>query len=220
MRKINKQTILAKTYKEWEESFSTDADHPEYSSSKGRFYHDIVANLVWIQKGLCSYTEYFMEAHQKFAPENWTDNRFASNFKPAGVLDHYDPDLKPKKGWLWSNFFVIDTDINTKIKGRKKPKAILKPDTADFDPAYFLAYNPAQHIFIPNPERTIEEQGNILHDITVLGLNWQPTVERRENYLTDKINDVKYGGATYTSVFASLFQFFTAFELSRHYMEN
>lgn len=219
MRKLNKTDLLALEYKNWEDAIPKGTNHPGYNSSKGRrFYYDIIANLIWVQKGLCAYTEYKLQDFDKCAAAYWQDARF-SKFDFAGELDHYDPSLKQNQAWLWDNFFLIDSDVNSKkVKGSKSPKGILKPDKGDFDPHFYLEYNIDEHFFKPSPERTIQEQQDIFHDITVLGLNWQPTVERRKAYLLDKIIDVTYQKLTYDEAYGSLYQFFTAFELCKQYM--
>jgi hypothetical protein len=220
MRKIDKTEILATAYKTWESNIKSGEPHPKYNSSGGRFYYDIIANLVWVQKGLCAYTEYQMQGYGHVSPENWTDNKYPQ-FDFAGELDHYDPDLKTEQGWLWDNFFLIDADINSKkVKGAIKPNGLLKPDKADFDPSFYIEYDVNTHLFCPNRNRTAAEQLDIKHDIETLGLNWDPIKTRRESYLNKKIRAVKYGQQTYSETFTELYQFFTAFELSRPYMEN
>jgi len=218
MRKIDKRDILATQYKKWLDNLLEDADHPKYNSSKSKYYYDIIANLIWIQKGLCAYTEYFMQDYQQYRDANWTGGVFPE-FAFAGELDHYYPHLKENRGWLWDNFFLIDADVNSKkVKGSKVPFGILKPDKIDFDPFYYLEYDISNHLFLPSNERGIDEQLDILHDLKVLGLNWQPTVERRANYLNPIINDVRYGVLTYDDAYGRLYQFFTAFELCKNYM--
>jgi hypothetical protein len=218
MRKLDKAEILAIEYKNWQDGFIPAVNHPNYNSSANQFYYDIIANLIWIQKGLCAYTEYMMQDYEKCAPANWRNNKF-DRFDFAGELDHYDPTLKNIQGWLWDNFFLIDSDVNSKkVKGSKKPNSLLKPDKPDFEPSYYLEYDVSIHQFIPNKLRTFDEQALILHDINTLGLNWQPTVERRAKYLNEIINDVRYGEVTFENAYNKLIQFFTAFNLSKNYM--
>jgi hypothetical protein len=220
MRKLDKTEILAIGYKNWQDGFLHNEPHPKYNSSAGKFYYDIIANLIWIQKGLCAYTEFRMQDFTKCTPENWNNNTF-KKFDFAGELDHYNPSLKNTQGWLWDNFFLIDSDVNSKkVKGSKKPHSLLKPDKPDFNPCFYLEYDVTSHLFRPSKIRTIDEQNLILHDINALGLNWQPTVERRAKYLNEIINDVKYGVVTFENANLNLFQFFTAFELSKNYMLN
>ena len=220
MRSIDKTAILAKAYKKWEEGFAAGEHHPPYNSSSGKFYYDIIANLIWVQKGLCAYTEFMMQDFEKCRSEKWVNDSYGK-FDFAGELDHYNPLLKETEGWLWDNFFLIDADVNSKkVKGAKEPKGILKPDKPGFDPAYYLEYDVANHLFIPNRERLPEEQIIILDDLNCLGLNWQPTVERRGKYLNEYISDVKYGVITFEEANKKLMQFFTAFDLCKNYMSE
>jgi len=60
MRKIEKDLTLATAYKKWLDGLNKSGEeHPEYTSN-GKFYQDIVANLLWVQKGLCAYTAMFL----------------------------------------------------------------------------------------------------------------------------------------------------------------
>ena len=218
MRRIDKTIVLAIKYKEWIYGLAESDSQPEYNSSKGKFYYDIIANLIWIQQGLCAYTEYYLQDYRKCGIENWNNGIF-EKFSFAGELDHYNPQLKKAQGWLWDNLFLIDADVNSKkVKGHTVPLGILKPDNIDFDPHYYLEYDITNHLFLPSKERTIIDQEHILHDLKTLGLNWQPTVERREKYLNEKVNEVRYGVHTYQEAYNNIYQFFTAFELCKSYM--
>lgn len=86
MRRLDKTDILATNYKEWLDALAEDINHPTYKSSKGKFYYDIIANLIWIQKGLCAYTEFCMQDYDKCGVEHWT-NGFFKQFEFAGELD-------------------------------------------------------------------------------------------------------------------------------------
>jgi hypothetical protein len=221
MRKLDKTQLLATHYKAEIDNLPQDQPHPAYTSSAWKsYYYDIVANLNWVQKGLCAYTEVLLQDYEHTAPEKWTDGRYG-RFECAGQLDHYDPDLKVAQGWLWDNFFLVDAAINSKkVKGSKKPNGILEPDKPDFDPAYWLEYNTEYHIFIPNSGRTIEEQNATLHDINTLGLNWGTVKDRRQKYLNKAMRTVIDKDKSFSDAFAELYQFFTAFELSKAYMES
>jgi hypothetical protein len=221
MQPLDKTQVFAKPYKTWQDNLTaTNTNHPAYNSSKGEFYYDIIANLIWVQKGLCAYTEYRLQAFEKCAEKFWDNGKF-QKFDFAGELDHYDPTLKANQSWLWDNFFLIDADINSKkVKGNKQPNGILKPDKADFNPADFLEYEIATHLFIPSRLLQPEEQYRVLHDIDTLGLNWQPIKERREEYLNEFLLDVKYKKITFVDAMNKLTQFFTAFRLCREYLES
>jgi len=146
--------------------------------------------------------------------ENWESGKYGKGkFEFFGHLEHYDDSLKDNKGWLWSNLFVVDSDINTKRKGSKSVKYALKPDADDYDPFYFLEYNFKEHKFLPNKDREFELQEDILHDINVLGLNFQPVVQNRKAQLTTLVEEVRLGIKTLEEAKTSLRKYFTAFEM-------
>ena len=212
MQKIKKELSLAKVYKSWLDGLSKDnKDHPEYKSAT-RFYYDVVANLLWVQKGLCAYTEMYLVDLKHVNPKEWKKGRF-NKFEFLGHLDHYDSSLKSKKGWEWNNFFVVHSDVNVKRKGSKKVNGILKPDEGQFSPFYFLQYDFKTHCFVPNSEREFDLQRKILEDINVLGLNFRPIIDYRREYLMPIIDDVLIGKSTLNEARTKLFQFYTSFEM-------
>lgn len=212
MRKINKTLTLASAYKTWLESL--EADHPEYKSS-GKFYYDIVANLLWVQQGLCAYTEMFLSNPKDVDSQNWQKGRLKEKkLEFLGQLDHYDSSLKKKKGWEWDNFFVIHSDINVKRKGQRKVNKLLKPDEEKYDPFYYLDYDFKTHNFLPNRTRDFALQSKILEDINTLGLNFKPIIDYRKEYLKPIIDDVLLGQKTLKQAQEALFKFYTAFEMS------
>lgn len=214
MRKLNKdEKILAKKYKAWLDRLETDGkDHPEYSS-KHEFYIDVVANLLWIQDGLCAYTEQFLFDHKELSDGNWENGRFGKGkFDFYGHLEHYNESLKKKKGWLWSNLFVVQADVNNK-KGSRSVKYALKPDVDDYDPFYLLEYSFKEHRFLPNSNRNFKLQEDILNDINVLGLNYQPLIQDRKEQLNTLVEEVKLKQKTLEQVRESLREYYTAFEM-------
>jgi hypothetical protein len=211
MRKIDKSQILATTYKTWLDSLNEI--HPEYASSSDKYYYDIVANLVWIQGGLCAYTEMILNDKSAVKPEKWKEGGF-KKFEVKGALDHYFPNLKKTTGWDWNNFFLIDYDINTKIKGSKIPNGILKPDQENYDPFYFLQYNYDLHKFEANNNRDFDFQLRIKHDIDILGLNYGPIIYLRKVYLQQQFSDLITGHRDLNYIKNNLNQFYTAFEMS------
>ncbi len=214
MRKIDKKLELATAYKKWIDKLTAEnKNHPVYSSSKNKYYYDIVANLLWVQSGLCAYTEMFLMNPADVRPENWKNGAF-TKFDFMGQLDHYDSKLKTSKGWDWNNFFVVHTDVNTKVKRDKKFNGILKPDKVDYDPFYFLQYDFKTHFFIPNKTRTIQEQVLILEDIGVLGLNYKPIIDYRKEYLKPLVDEVDLGFSSIEEIRNKLIKFYTAFEMS------
>lgn len=214
MRKIDKSELLATKYKKWLDDLATKGkNHPKYNSSDFKYYYDIVANLVWLQAGLCAYSEKQLQDHRKCGPEHWIDGRF-NKFPFGGQLDHYDSTLKTKKGWDWDNFFLADSDLNMKHKRENRPHGVLKPDMPDFDPNTYLEYKLPEHIFVPNRNLDFETQEKVLHDLTCLGLNFEPIIDTRKSYLAEYLTDIEYQAQTAEQVREKLYQFFTAFEMA------
>lgn len=214
MRKIDKSVLLATKYKKWLDDLSKNGKtHPKYTSSAFKYYYDIVANLVWLQAGLCAYSERKMQDHRKCAPEKWTEGAF-KQFQFSGQLDHYDAAFKTTKGWDWDNFFLIDADLNVKSKRDTRPHGILKPDMAAFDPNVYLEYKLPDHIFVPNRQLDFATQEKVRHDLTCLGLNFEPIIDIRKEYLSPYLTDIEYQAQTPDQVRLRLTQFYTAFEMA------
>ena len=214
MKPINKNLALATAYKTWLENWErNNLTHPTYNSSNGKFYYDIVANLLWVQKGLCAYTEKFLIDPKRVDPNLWKGGTF-NKFEFLGNLDHYDATLKTDKGWAWDNFFMIHTDVNTKVKRDKGVNHILKPDKETFDPFYYLDYDLATHLFFANADREPDEIAKIAHDIFALGLNFQPISDYRKIALAPIIEKVKYRALSIDEARAELHEFYTAFEMA------
>jgi hypothetical protein len=135
MRKIDKKQQLSTVYQNWENALNqADQSHPTYNSSQGAYYHDIVMDALHCQNGLCAYTEIQLCPPQFLTPDNWENGYYKNkNRHHNGQLEHFDERLKWKdkdikkgkivvyqhKDWLWSNFFVIDSDTNNR-KGDKE----------------------------------------------------------------------------------------------------
>ena len=220
MRKIDKTQILATVYKAWLDKLTPEnKEHPAYTSSDWKYYYDIIANLIWVQGGLCAYTEKRLQDHTPFAVVNWKNGRY-KKCEFAGNLDHYDNTLKEKYGWLWDNLFVIDTDVNVKLKRSNTPNGILKPDLPDFNPFTLLEYDLTTHFFIPCRDLDFDKQELVRQDIGFLGLNFTPIADIRREYLSPLIEKVKYQQQTFDETHLQLNQFFTAFEMSKNYMEK
>ncbi len=176
MRKIDKSTILSVKYKVWEEGLALNK-HPKYGSSKNRYYHDIKMNLLYCQKGLCAYTEQFLCDIKYLDRANWDDKEYTKSLTQEekhaiqGDLDHFDESLKANDGWLWDNFFVVSTHNNCRIKGSKLVKAILKPDSPDYDPYKYLTFDSEEGIFGANGALDDAEKEDVEYMINTLGLN-------------------------------------------------
>lgn len=148
------------------------------------------------------------------SPDKWVKGKFPEKFKFFGQLEHYDESLKKTKGYLWSNLFVVHSDINTKNKGSKKVNYVLKPDLNNYDPFFLLQYNFKSHYFIPNIEREDDLQIKILEDINVLGLNFQPVIQQRRKKLNGLIESVRLKQKTLIEARLELFEFYTSFEMA------
>lgn len=218
MRKIDKTQILATVYKIWlDKLVQANEDHPAYNSSNGKYYYDIIANLIWVQQGLCAYTELRLQDHSLFALEYWENGKY-KQCKTKGELDHYNNTIKERFGWNWDNLFVIDADVNKKWKRSNTPNGILKPDLPNFDPTQLLEYDLSNHFFIPNRNLNFATQELVNQDISCLGLN--AIADIRRMYLSPLIERVKYQQQTFNEAHNELYQFFTAFEMSKNYMET
>ena len=214
MRKIQKNLTLATAYKKWLDGLSKPGkNYPAYSSSNNRYYYDIIANLLWVQQGLCAYTEMYLVNKDSVDPKNWEKGTF-KKFEFLGQLDHFDPTLKETKGWEWNNFFVAHSDVNTKRKRDKSIHGIIKPDNDNYDPFVFLEYDFRQNHFLPNRNKTLKEQQLILDDINTLGLNFQPIIDYRKLYLKPIIDEVQLGIITIKTAKDKIDKFYTAFEMS------
>ncbi|RLC53575.1 MAG: hypothetical protein DRH89_10485 [Candidatus Cloacimonadota bacterium] len=215
MKKIDKTKILSTAYKNWEANLEdTNQNHGKYDSSANEHYIDVVMNLLHIQNGLCAYTEMRLCNEDLITEGKWTEGKYANRtpqFK--GQLDHFNPTLKENKAWLWSNFFLIDSDINTKVKGKKEVDNILKPDTDDYNDETLLEYICDKNIFIANTELPIELQKRINDMIIKLGINFDPVVDNRRRYIADKIKQIEYEIEDWNSI--EIDEFPTAFRMCR-----
>lgn len=217
MRKIDKTAILSTAYKNWEENLKT---YPEYNSSKNRFYYDVVMNLFHCQKGLCAYTEQLLCIPEFFDEKHWLSGKYQKpdQWSVKGQLEHFDFLQKKEKGWLWDNFFMVDTDVNTKIKRNNPVDAILKPDTSDFEPFRLLEYSLDKQIFIANTTLPDEEQERINEMLFTLGVNHEPVRTLRADYLKEKIDSVQFKKETWKTI--KITQFPTAFEFCKREILN
>lgn len=214
MQRIDKSTVLANEYKLWEENLEANqTKHPPYNSSKHKYYHDIVANLFYCQKGLCAYSEAFLCPATFYQPENWQQGKYVGKAEFLGQLEHFDPELKANKAWLWDNLFMVHSDINTKQKGSKPVDAILKPDREGYNPFELLRYDEQEHKFYPNIEKVTDEatQQRIISMILVLGINFPPFIDLRRELLNKIKTGIEFGNETWQN--ARVSQFPTAFEM-------
>jgi hypothetical protein len=185
MRKIDKQCHLSTAYKLWESKLT--GDHPSYkhSTTKRLHYDSIVMQLLSNQDGLCAFTEERIcpNNDNTYSDKNWKNGVY-NNPKPdiSGDLEHFNSDLKEKKGWLWDNFLVVSSFINRK-KGTKEVDAILKPDNVNYHASKMLNYNPTTHFFTPHTELTDIEKERVQKMIDTLEINNGLIVDKRERFL-------------------------------------
>ena len=212
MRKIDKSKILSTVYKKWEEALENNQeDHPQYESTH-RFYTDVVMNLYHIQDGLCAYTEKKILASE----DNYTDDRWVKGkcktVKPnhLGQLEHFDPKLKNKQSWLWSNLFMVLNEVNHR-KSDKATDLILKPDNPNYDPYELLDYDFDKHIFFANVKSgklNQSEIDRINNMIDVLGINF--VKDWRKKYVSERIKALQFGLDPDPAE-----EYMTAFEITR-----
>jgi hypothetical protein len=208
MKKIDKKKQLSTVYKKWENVLEEkNTPHPKYISSKGEYYIDIVMDLLRCQSGLCAYTEVQLCSLDYLTDNKWEGGRYKENIEGKvhnGQLEHFDEMLKwkekrekidtdnnviyQKKDWLWSNFFMVDSDTNNR-KSTKPIDYILKPDLDNYDPFKLFDYSIVTHMFTPNTELPDAERDRIKVMIEVLGINFPNVVDKRKQVVT---RTVKY----------------------------
>lgn len=188
MRKIDKTTQLSTEYRDWLNDLETRGeDHPNYNSSSGKYYKDIVMDLLRCQEGLCAYTEIQLCPPQYLTENNWENGRYKFLGRAHnGQLEHFDETLKWKdksgyqhKDWLWENFFMIDSDTNNR-KGDKTIDYILKPDSPTYDSFIFLDYSLLTHRYIANENLPDDQKDRVEKMIETLGLNYPNLVDIRK----------------------------------------
>ena len=196
MRKIDKTTVRSTQYKEWLDKLNRDkVKHP--LDGNRPYYYDVIMNLLLCQKGVCAYTEMFLCNPDLLHEDKWENGKYKvdKSKKPEcfGELDHFDPKLKKKKYWEWSNLFVIASKIN-KRKGAKAVDDILKPDSSQYDPLKLLEYNDKYHIFIPHTGiRDKAKRKRIQRMIEVLHLNFDLVSRERRRFLKEVFKSREMG---------------------------
>lgn len=172
MQKIDKSTILSTQYKAWIEEI--EGDHPAYNSSH-RYVRDIKMSLLACQNGLCAYTEELLCDPALITSSNWNDGEYITKRDNQnlvnGDLEHFDCSLKDRQGYLWDNLFMVNSNINCRVKGTKEVYEILKPDREGYDPDLYLEFDDDLNLFIPNSYLSEEEKASVKEMIETLGLN-------------------------------------------------
>jgi len=145
---------------------------------------------------------------------NWNGGRYVGN-KPEskGQLEHFNSQLKAAKGWLWDNFFMVDSDVNTKVKRRQLVDSILKPDREDYDEFALLEYSSSLHMFVARTSIPLELQERINAMIETLGINFGIVRHERRQFLMEIVADIKFGSKTWDNVIP--YKFPTAFEMMK-----
>ena len=215
MRKIDKTTILSTVYKAWEEELEKQGrDHPQWRANLPRSL-DLIMNLFYCQQGLCAYTEIRLCPQKYLTPDNWKDGKYARTEKPQyfGQVEHFDKTLKEKKGWLWSNLFMVHPDINSpRVKGSAEVDDILKPDTEEYDPERLLEYDTALHVFIPHTGMPEDVQQKVKTMILTLGINFGPVKDSRERFLKKQFAMIEFQQSSWED---QPEEFPTAFEMCK-----
>ena len=172
MQKIDKSTIRSTKYKTWVEELS--GDHPAYSSSQN-YVNDIKMSLLACQNGLCAYTEELLCDRALLSEDNWEDGKYIgvlSNLNLVnGDLEHFDCTLKNTQSYLWNNLFMVNSNINCRVKGTKPIDNILKPDCDTYDPNIYLQFDDKVNTFIANEDLPDEDKARVEEMIIVLGIN-------------------------------------------------
>lgn len=172
MQKIDKSNILSTRYKKWVED--NEGDHPEYSSSN-TYVKDIKMSLLACQKGLCAYTEELLCDPKLIDPSNWSDGMYSKVLDKQnlvnGDLEHFDCTMKDTQAYLWDNLFMVNSNINCRVKGTKTVDNILKPDTSEYDPYKYLKFDDDLNLFLAHDDLLKNEKDRVENMIKTLGLN-------------------------------------------------
>jgi len=172
MQKIDKSNIRSTKYKEWVEAI--EGDHPPYRSNHAHV-KDIKMSLLACQNGLCAYTEELLCDRALLSDENWVDGKYVGAFNGQnlinGDLEHFDCTLKETKGYLWDNLFMVNSNINCRVKGTQPVDNILKPDSDDYDPYKYLQFDDDTNTFIANQNLSNDDKARVEEMIIILGIN-------------------------------------------------
>ncbi len=211
MQKIDKNydEILSTKYKTWVDNLEKQGKkHPESRT----YYDDVVMDLYRCQKGVCAYTEMFICPSSLYDKANWKDGKYEISDEAEfnrtdhlGDLEHFNPDLKSNQYWLWDNFFMIHSKINS-LKSSKAVISYLKPDLADYGPEKYFEYDDVTHRFIPNTDIEDEIKRREIQRMIdeVLFLNHGVVRNERESFINEIKQKIKFG-STY-----KIDRFFTA----------
>ncbi|MBP8192639.1 MAG: hypothetical protein KAX69_03465 [Chitinophagales bacterium] len=200
MRKIDKDydVILSTRYKAWLDNL--EADNSKHALSR-TYYNDVAMELYKCQQGVCAYTERYICPNELYQSSNWTDGKYVIQDEVeyklvdhAGEMDHFDPDFKADKYWLWSNLFMIDSTINSR-KSNNSVVKYLKPDLVDYTPEKYFDYDDKTNRFIPKVEIDNDKTRNEIQYMidNVLFLNHGVIKNDRRDFINDIKMKIKNG---------------------------
>jgi hypothetical protein len=213
MRKISKNCSYSTKYYAWLQSLGNN-NHRSYVATF-RFYWDVVMNLFYCQNGLCAYTEKKLCPSKFYSADKWDRGKYKrANYYPKkpkvkGELEHFDTDLKPLKGWLWSNLFMVDSDINSKGKGMLVIDPILKPDNPNYDEFALFEYDLDKNIFIAKSTLSNAKKQKVNSVLDSI-INFDSVIEERRLFFAPKLKLIEFGESWDNLVVE---EFPTAFEL-------
>ena len=171
MKKIDKSKILSKEYFKWMKKLTEEQKY--YSSHK--YIKDIKMNLLYSQNGLCAYTEEQLCDLELIEENCWKEGRYIKSLEDEdlinGDVEHFDCTLKETHAYLWENLFMVNSNINCRVKGKKHINPILKPDTKDYDPFKYLEFDDKINKFLPNINLSEQEKIDVTEMIEILGIN-------------------------------------------------
>ncbi|MDR3695774.1 hypothetical protein [Mucilaginibacter sp.] len=213
MRKITKVCSYSTKYYTWLQGLGA-SDHVEYTAAF-RFYWDVVMNLFYCQEGLCAYTEKKLCPKHFYSADKWDNGKYQRrNYYPKkpkvkGELEHFDTKLKPKQGWLWTNLFMVDSDINSKGKGMLEIDPILKPDAPNYDEFLLFDYDLDKNIFLAKSVLPIADK-NKINPVLDNIINFDSVIEERRLFFAPLLKLVEFG-KSWNNI--TVEQFPTSFEL-------
>ena len=172
MQKIDKSNIRSTIYKAWVAGLS--GNQPKYESHQ-MHVKDIKMSLLACQNGLCAYTEELLCDRALLSDDNWKEGKYIGDLNNQnlvnGDLEHFDCRLKDKQGYLWDNLFMVNSNINCRVKGTKPIDNILKPDCDTYDPNVYLQFDDKVNAFIANQNLSDEDKAKVEEMIIILGIN-------------------------------------------------
>ena len=199
---------------------TANRNHPVYTS-KHDFYLDVVMNFSTARVAHAPTRRCCSVQRVSMRRVNGTRGVTPSVVKRQGLSlwvswIHFDSALKKDKGWLWTNLFMVNSDIN-RMKGRRAVDGILKPDAEDYCPFQKLEYDVSTHVFIPKSLLSEDLSNRVRNMILMLGLNHGTVRQHRMNLFSELLKAIEFGLVTWDT--ASPVEFPTAFAMVRDELE-